>query len=110
MAVTKLADRQLLTPPSAGGGITRNIFPISTTTTGATTTSVDYVYIANGTFTYTQPTAIGNTNRYTIKNAGIGIITIVFTTGQNADDSTTITLKPGFALDFISNNVNWIII
>ena len=103
MAVTILANRQT-------GGITRSILPIVATTTGASAISVDYVYIANGTFTYTQPTAVSNTNRYTIKNAGTGVVTIVFTAGQNADDSTTITLNPGVALDFISNNINWLII
>ena len=110
MAVTKVADRQLLTPPSGGGGITRSVLPISATTTGAATALVDYVYICTGTFTYTQPTAVGNTNMYTIKNASTGIITIVFTSGQNADGSTTIALNAGVSLDFISNNTNWIII
>lgn len=103
MPATLLANRQT-------GGITRSILPISANTTGASTASVDYVYIASGTITYTQPTAIGNANRYTIKNAGLGIITIVFTAGQNADDSTTISLNPGVALDFISNNTNWLIL
>ena len=110
MGITKVSDRQLLTPPSGGSGITRSILLISTTANGAATASVDYVYICTGTFTYTQPTAVSNTNRYTIKNSGTGVITIVFTAGQNADDSTTITLNAGVALDFISNNTNWNII
>lgn len=92
------------------GGITRSILPISVNTTGAASASVDYVYLCTGTFTYTKPTAVGNTNRYTIKNAGTGVITIVFTLGQTGDDSTTITLNAGVALDFISNNTNWLII
>ena len=91
-------------------GITRSIISINTATTGGAATTVDYVYIATGTFIYTQPTAVGNTNRYTIINSGTGIITIVFTSGQNADTSTTIALNPEVALDFISNNTNWIII
>ena len=103
MPATLLANRQTQ-------GIKRNIQLITVNTTGAATASLDYVYIASGTITYTQPTAIGNTNRYTIKNAGLGIITIVFTAGQNADDSTTISLSPGVALDFISNNTNWLIL
>jgi hypothetical protein len=91
------------------GGITRTIINISTTTTGAAAPSTDYVYIATSSFTYTQPTAVGNTNMYTIKNAGIGIITIIFTSGQNADGSTSITLNSGVSLNLISDNSNWII-
>lgn len=100
MPVTKLADRQT-------GGITRSILPISGATTGAAIPSVDYVYICTGTFPYIQPTAVGNTNRYTIKNKGVGTITMTFTAGQNADGSTIITFNPGLSLDFISDGTDW---
>ena len=70
----------------------------------------DYVFLCTGTCTITLPTAVNNFNKYTVKNAGIAIVTIVFTAGQNADDSTTINLNPGVALNFISNNTNWLIL
>ena len=107
MGVTVLATRQVT---ASSNGITRSIFPIATTTTGASVALVDYVYIGTGTFTYTQPTAIGNTNRYTIKNAGTGVMTVVFTGGQNADNSTTINLTTNNSIDLISDNTNWKII
>jgi hypothetical protein len=101
-------ERRLLTTDE--GVIKRIISSISEVTTGAALAGVDYVYICTGTFNYTQPTAVGNANRYTLKNAGTGVITIVFTSSQNADGSTTIPLNPGEAREFISNNTNWLII
>lgn len=96
--------------PAGGSGITRVIQSISLATTGAAVASTDYVYLCTGTFTYTQPTAVGNTNQYTIKNAGTGAITILFTGGQSADGSTSINLAANDSIDIISNNTNWFII
>jgi len=93
-----------------GGGITRSINVISTTTTGAAVALTDYVYLMSGTFTYTQPTAVGNTNRYTLKNTSTGIITVVFTGIQTGDGSTTITLNANEAIDLISDNTNYNVI
>lgn len=78
--------------------------------TAGSAIGTDYIFLCTGNCTITLPTAVSNANKYTIKNAGTGIITIVFTAGQNADDSTTISLNPGVALDFISNNTNWLIL
>jgi len=96
---------------ASGGdsGIVRSIFSISTNTTAGAVANTDYVYNITGTTILTLPTAVGNTNKYTIKNAGVGVITILFTSGQNADDSTIITLNPGVSLPFVSTNTNWII-
>ena len=89
----------------------RFIIPLATqNVTAGSAVGTDYIYLCTGNCTITLPTAVTNANRYTIKNAGIGIITIVFTAGQTADDSTTISLNPGVALDFISNNTNWLIL
>ena len=78
--------------------------------TAGSAIGTDYIFLCTGTCTITLPTAVNNFNKYTVKNAGTGIITIVFTSGQNADDSTTINLSAGVALDFISNNTNWLIL
>lgn len=91
-------------------GIVRSIISISTGTTAAAAANIDYVYLCLGTITYIQPTAVGNTNRYTIKNIGTGVVTITFTSGQNADGSTTLAVNAGVSLDLISNNTNWIIV
>lgn len=95
---------------TGGTGITRIITVISTVTTGASVTGKDYVYLMTGTFTYTQPTAVSNTNMYTLKNAGVGIITVVFTSAQTGDGSTSITLRANNSIDLISNNTNWFVI
>jgi hypothetical protein len=101
---------QLDQQAGSGSGITRSISNISGTTTGGAVASTDYVYFMTTTFTYTQPTAVGNSNRYTLKNSGTGIITIVFTSGQTADGSTSINLAADNSIDIISNNTNWLII
>lgn len=95
---------------TAVSGIIRTILNIATTTTGAAVASVDYTYLMTTTFTYTQPTAVGNTNRYTLKNSGVGIITINTTSSQTIDGATTIILNPEGSVDLISNNSNWFII
>ena len=108
MASTVLATRQV--PASSGTGITRIISNITTTTTGLAVANTDYVYLCNGTFTFTFPTAVGNTNRYTLKNIGTGVVTGAFTGGQAGDGNTTIQLTQNQAVDFISNNANYFII
>jgi hypothetical protein len=93
-----------------GGGLSRSINSISTNTTGAASASTDYVYICTATLTFTLPTAVSNTNRYTVKNASGVNITVNTTSSQTMDGSTSITLTPNTALDFISDNANWQII
>ena len=97
---------------AGGSGITRSINSITAATTGAATANVDYVYLANGTFTFTLPSAVGNTDIYTIKNIGIGTITITTTAAQTIDTGAapiTIT-RQNSSLDFISNGANWFLI
>lgn len=94
------------------GGITRSINNISTATTGAMVANVDYIYLATGTFIFTLPTAVGNTNIYTLKNIGTGTITITTMLSQTIDSGTapiTIT-RQNNSLDFISNGTNWFLI
>lgn len=67
----------------------------------------DYVYLVTGTHTVTMPTAVGNSNLYTIKNVGIGTVTIHFNGVQTADGSTTITLSKYQSVDLVSDNTNW---
>lgn len=93
---------------TAGEGVIKRVISsIAATTTGAALAGVDYVYMCSGTFTFTFPTAVDNKNRYSLVNEGTGVITLVFTAGQNANNSTSIALNPEVALDFISNNSNY---
>lgn len=92
-------------------GITRVINTITTTTTALGVSNTDYVYLCDGTFTLTLPTAVGNNSKYTIKNIGTGTITVNTTSSQTIDGSTLITIPVRYtSLDLISDNSNFNII
>jgi hypothetical protein len=76
-------------------------------TVTATATSGLIVYEFTGAGSLVLPTAIGNTALFKVKNRHSANITVTFTSGQNADDTTTITLIPFQALEFISNNTDY---
>lgn len=102
-------------PQYSGGGtgITRSVNVVSTNTAAGSTASTDYVYIISGTTTLTLPTAVGNTNRYTAKNAGANTVTIATTSAQTIDGSVGITLTAtpaNMSRDFISDGSNWKVI
>lgn len=93
-----------------GSGITRSVASISTPTTLGAAALTDYVALVSGTTTVTMPTAVGNTNRYSVKNAGSNTVTVAFTGGQTGDGSSTLTLTPNSAVDLVSDNSNWRVI
>jgi len=96
---------------SGAGGITRSINVVSTPTNAGSTASTDYVYLVSGTTTVTLPTAVGNTNRYTIKRVGVNTVTIATTSAQTIDGSASATLNVQYeSLDLVSDNANWNII
>lgn len=95
---------------TGGTGITRSILAISSNTAAGGTSLTDYVYLVSGTTTLTLPTAVGNTNRYSIKNSGTNTVTVATTSTQTIDGSTTATLTPNTSLDVVSDNSNWRII
>lgn len=95
---------------SAGSGINRSINVVGANTTAGSTANTDYVYIVTASAIITLPTAVSNTNRYTIKNASVVNISVAFTASQNADGSTSVVLTPNTALDFISDNTNYKIV
>lgn len=89
-------------------GSSRSISSISSNTSAGSAASTDYVYFCTGTITITLPTAVGNTNRYTIKNMGTGVITIATTSAQTIDGSSTAVMTIQYqSLDLVSNNSNW---
>lgn len=94
-------------------GITRQIISISSNTTLASASLTDYVYNVTGNTTATLPTAIGNTNRYTVKNQGSGNVTInTLVGGQTIDGVSSVTLTASLSgsYDFESDNANWNIV
>lgn len=91
-----------------GGGSVRSIQSISASQTADSVSGTDYVYLCNGTFTLTMPDASGNTNLYTIKNIGTGVITINTTSSQTIDGSLTITMPLQYtSVDLVSDTANW---
>ncbi len=111
--LTDVAGNGVLTwaAPSGGSGITRSINSVSGTTSAGAAASTDYVYNCTSTFTLTLPTAVGNTNRYTIKNSGTGTITVNTTSSQTIDGSLTAVMSTQYSsIDVISNGTNWLLI
>jgi hypothetical protein len=90
---------------------TRVITLVSAPTTLGAAARTDYVYAVSGTTTVTLPTAVGNTNLYTVKNVGSSTVTIATTSNQTIDGSTTVSLPvSNTSLDLVSNGTNWMII
>ena len=107
-----LVGATLNIPQYAGGstGITRSINSISVNTTAGAASSTDYVYFVTGTTTLTLPTAVGNTNEYTVKNTGVGAVTVATTSAQTIDGSSTAVLgatPANQSRSLISNGTNW---
>ncbi len=82
-------------------------YPSLSGSVAATETTGVAVYEFTGSGSLTLPTAIGNTAIFMVKNRHTANITVTFTGGQNADGSTSISLIPYQALQFVSNNLNY---
>lgn len=95
----------------SSAGISRSINAISGNTNAGSAANTDYVYFVSGTTTLTLPTAVGNTNRYTVKNTGAGTVTIATTSAQTIDGSASASLSvANTSLELISDNANWRIV
>lgn len=80
-----------------------------TTVTGAVTGTfgVDQIVLLGSGASYTQPTAVANPGRYTIKNIHSAALPVATTGGQTIDGSSSITLTPNTSVDLISDGSNW---
>ena len=96
--------------PTIASGYTREIVSVTGSTTLAAVANTDYVAIVGSGGAPTLPTAVGNTNRYTLKNAGTTNRTVATTGGQTIDGSTTAVLTPNTSIDVISDGTNWRVI
>lgn len=112
ITLTTNATTDTITIAASGGGsgISRSVNSISADTTAGATASTDYVYICTAALTLTMPTAVGNTNRYTVKSYVEGVVTIAFNGVQTADGGATISLNPFGSVDLISDGSNFFII
>jgi hypothetical protein len=97
-----------ITATGSGSGITRQINNVSTPTVMDATPSIDQVYLVSGNTTMTLPTAVGNTNLYTVKNVGVGTVIINTTGGETIDNDSNVTMPVRYtSVDLISNGTNW---
>ena len=98
---------------STTGVISRSITTITGSTTGLAVASTDYVYVGNtsGNINLTMPTAVSNTNRYTVKQNNIGTLTLLTTSSQTIDGVTGYALTRQYqAVDLLSDAANWFIV
>lgn len=92
-------------------GISRVITSVSTGTTAAAATKTDYVYLVSAGATLQLPTAVGNTNRYAVKNTDATLTTSIATTSsQTIDGAASRSLPAGSSFDIISDGSNWRIV
>lgn len=91
-----------------GGGVARTVSVISVSSTLAAAASTDYAIFANVGITITLPTAISNTNLYTVKNEAVSSVLVATTAGETIDGSATVLLPTQYeSLSFISNGSVW---
>lgn len=93
---------------TGGTGISRISSVITASQTAGSTANKDYVYFCAAGIQVTLPTAVGNSNLYTIKSKTSSSVLLVTTGGQTIDGSAT-ALMPvqNQSLDLISDNTNW---
>jgi hypothetical protein len=92
--------------------LSRYIASISTNTTAGSTANTDFVYVCTAGLTLTLPTAVSNTNRYSVKNTSSSVVK-VFTTSSQAIDGITSgynLTRQYQAIDVISDGSNWFVI
>ena len=56
------------------------------------------------------PTAVANTNRYTVKCVGPQTVLLSNGNGQLIDGAATVEVSNGNSNDFVSNNSNWVVV
>ena len=88
------------------GGITRSVNNVLVNTTAGAVALTDYVFFITGTVTLTLPTAIANTNMYTIKCIS-GIATVACNGVEKIDGASTVQIAVEDSVDLISNNTEW---
>ena len=96
---------------ASGSGISRSISSISTDTSAGSASATDYVYIATAGLTLTMPTAVSNTNLYTVKSTTTSTVNIVTTSSQTIDGATGYYLNKQYqAIGLVSDGSNWSIV
>lgn len=109
--ITKNVDVTISSSGSGGGsviGTTRSINTISTSQVAGSVSLTDYVYICSAGINLTLPTAVGNTNLYTVKNTSTSSVLVSTTGGQTIDTQANVIMPVQFtSIDAISDSANW---
>lgn len=106
---------QIAVNSAAGGsGITRSVNHVSTDTTAGAAPSTDYVYFCSGSMILDLPTAVGNTNAYTVYRKGTSSIYIrpdgaeLIFGGDTVGGATLLEVVDRYAqLTLYSDGSNW---
>jgi hypothetical protein len=107
---TKKVD---ITIASSGGGSSvagtvRSIASTSVSSTVGAVAGTDYVVLATAGVKVTLPTAVSNTNLYTIKNVAASSVLVAPDGVETIDTSANLILATQFtSVDLISDGVNW---
>lgn len=104
---TKYLD--LTISATGGSGTTRSINRVSTSASMGSTAGTDYVYVATAGVLLTLPTAVSNTNLYTVKNVAASSVMVATTGGQTIDGDSNIILNNQYtSVDIVNDgNDNW---
>lgn len=104
-----LKTTDLTIAATGGGGTSRSISTVAVSSVIAAPASTDIVIIANQGVQLTMPTAVANTNLYTIKNTSTSSVLVSTTVGQTIDsDANGVILNVQYtSIDLISDNANW---
>jgi hypothetical protein len=97
--------------PATNDAITRVITDVASNTAAGSTAKTDYIYNVTATATITLPTAVSNTNRYTVTVVEPGVIvTIATTSSQLINGSASAVFSAQYtSYDFVSRGSEWII-
>lgn len=102
-----------LTITSSGGGssvagTTREINTVIVSSVIGSVAGIDYVTLCNAGLKATLPTAVGNTNLYTVKNIAASSVLIATNASETIDGEAEIIMPIQYtAVDLISDNANW---
>lgn len=93
---------------TGGGGTSRSINTVIVSSVVAATASTDIVVIAGAGIKLDMPTAVGNTNLYTIKNKFASSVMVAGNGAETIDGDANIILAVKYvSVDLISDNANW---
>jgi len=105
---TKYLDLTITSSGGSVGGTVRQIQTLIVSSQIGTLAGTDQVYLCNAGIQVTLPTAVSDTNLYTIKNVGTSSVLINTVSAQTIDNDTTVVMPVRYtSVDIVSDNSNW---